>query len=103
MSAIGFLAVCILGCDALLYFLFQRTYGEKHRGLARKRKSNVAAGNAQHSQPTEYVSARSPHLPAGPRQKRAGTGRENENVIPIRRTARLAGRTIAASLSDAKQ
>ncbi len=36
MSATLFLAFCILGCDFLLYFLFQWTYGERRRGLARR-------------------------------------------------------------------
>ncbi len=36
MSATIFLAICILGCDILLYFLFQWTYGERRRGLARR-------------------------------------------------------------------
>lgn len=36
MSATIFLALCILGCDFLLYALFQFTYGEKRRGLSRR-------------------------------------------------------------------
>lgn len=35
MSLTVFLAFCILGCDFLLYVLFQWTYGEKHRKHAR--------------------------------------------------------------------
>jgi hypothetical protein len=31
-----FLALCILGCDFLLYVLFQWVYGEKHRNHARR-------------------------------------------------------------------
>jgi hypothetical protein len=31
-----FLAFCILGCDFLLYVLFQWIYGEKHRNHARR-------------------------------------------------------------------
>ena len=38
MSAISLLATCILSCDFLLYFLYQWTYGEKRRGLARRRE-----------------------------------------------------------------
>lgn len=101
MSAIGLLAVCILGCDALLYFLFKWTYGEKHRGLARKSRSNRATGYPQHSQPLEFVSAHSLHRFAGSRHKDAGPGREN--VTPIRRTERLAGRAATASPSGARQ
>jgi hypothetical protein len=36
MSITVFLAFCILGCDFLLYVLFQWTYGEKHRKHARR-------------------------------------------------------------------
>jgi hypothetical protein len=36
MSATVFLAFCILGCDFLLYVLYQFTYGEKRRGLSRR-------------------------------------------------------------------
>ena len=40
-----FLAICILGCDVLLYILFQRIYGEKYRDrsrrLAARRKSGA--------------------------------------------------------------
>jgi len=36
MSLTVFLAFCILGCDFLLYALFQWIYGEKHRDHARR-------------------------------------------------------------------
>jgi len=36
MSLTVFLAFCILGCDCLLYVLFQWIYGEKHRKHARR-------------------------------------------------------------------
>jgi hypothetical protein len=36
MSLNVFLAFCILGCDFLIYFLFQWVYGEKHRKHARR-------------------------------------------------------------------
>jgi len=36
MSLTVFLAICILGCDFLLYVLFQWVYGEKHRNHARR-------------------------------------------------------------------
>lgn len=101
MSAVAFLAVCILGCDALLYFLFQWTYGEKHRGLARRSRSNRATGYPQQSQPAEFVSARPPHRFAGSRRKSAQTGQENGT--PIRRTERLAYHKIVAFLSTTKR
>jgi hypothetical protein len=36
MSLTMFLAFAILGCDFLLYILFQWIYGEKHRKRARR-------------------------------------------------------------------
>ncbi len=36
MSLTVFLAFCILGCDFLLYVLFQWIYGEKHTNHARR-------------------------------------------------------------------
>jgi hypothetical protein len=39
MSATLFLAFCILGCDFLLYVLFQWTYGERRRGLSGRSKA----------------------------------------------------------------
>jgi len=36
MSLTVFLAFCILGCDFLLYVLFQWVYGEKHKNHARR-------------------------------------------------------------------
>jgi hypothetical protein len=32
-----FLALCILGCDFLIYFLYQWIYGEKYRSRPRRR------------------------------------------------------------------
>jgi hypothetical protein len=36
MALMVFLAFCILGCDFLLYFLFQWVYGEKRRKHPRR-------------------------------------------------------------------
>ncbi len=36
MSFTVFLAISILGCDFLLYVLFQWVYGEKHRKVSRR-------------------------------------------------------------------
>jgi hypothetical protein len=36
MSVLVFLAICILGCDVLLYILFQWIYGEKYRDRSRR-------------------------------------------------------------------
>jgi hypothetical protein len=36
MSLTVFLAICIFGCDLLLYILFQWIYGEKRRARSRR-------------------------------------------------------------------
>jgi hypothetical protein len=51
MSATLFLAFCILGCDFLLYFLFQWTYGEKRRGLTRRSSAPKGAVNQPDARP----------------------------------------------------
>lgn len=51
MSATLFLAFCILGCDFLLYFLFQWTYGERRRGLARRSTAPKGAMNQPDARP----------------------------------------------------
>jgi hypothetical protein len=53
MSVTVFLAICILGCDFLLYVLFQWIYGEKHRKHARRvaaraeKRRTVSSNNAE--------------------------------------------------------
>src|SRR5271168_5156939 len=59
MSATLFLAVCILGCDILLYILFQWTYGEKRRGLARRSPNRPTAMNQPDARPFVIASRRS--------------------------------------------
>ena len=60
MSVTVFLAFCILGCDFLLYVLYQFTYGEKRRGLSRKSKSpKHAAINQPDARPFLVASRRS--------------------------------------------
>ena len=49
MSLTVFLAICVLGFDFLLYFLFQLIYGEKHRNhprrsAARREKRHTLSG-----------------------------------------------------------
>jgi hypothetical protein len=46
MSLTIFLAFCILGCDFLLYVLFQWIYGEKHRKHARRVAQRKLKGQA---------------------------------------------------------
>jgi hypothetical protein len=42
MSITVFLAFCILGCDFLLYVLFQWIYGEKNKKHARRAAARAA-------------------------------------------------------------
>jgi hypothetical protein len=52
MSLTVFLAFCILGCDFLLYVLFQWTYGEKHRKHARR---SAARREKRHTLPAKEI------------------------------------------------
>jgi len=65
MSSTLFLAFCILGCDLLLYILFQWTYGEKRRGLANRRASRLSGAASAKSQPLEFVPAKRKPASAG--------------------------------------
>lgn len=51
MSVTLFLAFCILGCDFLLYVLYQFTYGEKRRGLSRRARAPKGAWNQPDARP----------------------------------------------------
>jgi len=55
MSLTVFLAFCILGCDFLLYVLFQWVYGEKHknhsRRVAARARKRLALSGQQPEQP----------------------------------------------------
>jgi hypothetical protein len=45
MSLTAFLAICILGCDLLLYILFQWIYGEKRRERSRRSAARHKIGS----------------------------------------------------------
>jgi transposase len=100
MSATVFLAICILGCDALLYFLFQWTYGEKHRGLARRSNSRPHT-NSQKSQSIEFVrasrKATSRQFPVASRFQQIEGNRQ------VRRIERQAYQRIAATFAEARR
>jgi len=51
MSLTVFMAICILGCDFMLYVLFQWLYGEKHRKHVRKSPAESKAVQMQESLP----------------------------------------------------
>ena len=52
MSLTLFMAICILGCDVLIYFLFQWTLGEKGRT---RRRRNGAKRRLARGQETEFI------------------------------------------------
>ena len=51
MSLRVFMAICILGCDFMLYVLFQWLYGEKHRKHVRKFPAKSQAERMQSGRP----------------------------------------------------
>ena len=68
MSATLFLVFCILGCDFLLYVLFQWTYGERRRGLSRRSKAPKTAMNQPDPRPF-LVAARRSAMGGGERRE----------------------------------
>jgi hypothetical protein len=103
MSATIFLAFCILGCDFLLYVLYQFTYGEKHRGLSRRSALPKSAMNQPDARPFLVASRRSA---VGGIQRlqnmRRTTGREEDGDSGHLSEVR-AYRRIASSFAQAKR
>ena len=69
MSLTMFLAFAILGCDFLLYVLFQWIYGEKHRKhvrrvAAREKRRALSTKQAGHPRVLPFPEHTSP-LPTG--------------------------------------
>jgi hypothetical protein len=103
MSVTVFLAICILGCDFLLYVLYQFTYGEKRRGLSRRSKApKHAAMNQPDARPFLVASRRS----ATGRDQRLHSMRQRttrgEASDPGHFTEVRAYRRIASSFAQAK-
>jgi hypothetical protein len=63
MSATVFLAIAILGCDFLLYALYQWTYGEKHRRLSHRSLRQIRPANAGKAKPFLVSSRKSESQP----------------------------------------
>jgi|SRR5580700_3630309 hypothetical protein len=103
MSATLFLAFCILGCDFLLYVLFQWTYGERRRGLSRRSRAPKTAIHQPDPRPF-LVAARRSAVEAMDRlgSVRERAAREEHSDTGQYREVR-AYRTIAASFSQAKR
>jgi hypothetical protein len=103
MSATVFLAFCILGCDLLLYFLYQWTYGEKRRGLSRGSRAPKGAANQPDPRPFLVSSRRSASRSAQRVQMvRQGIAKEEDGDQGQFSEVR-AYRRIAASFAQAKR
>ncbi len=66
MSLAIFLAICIVGVDFLIYVLFQWTFGDKRRAIARKLAAHRGATQTQaqaQPQPRPFL------VQAGPRTR----------------------------------
>jgi hypothetical protein len=100
MSATIFLAICILGCDVLLYFLFQWTYGEKRRGLARRANSHPHDAHPQKSQLIEFVPAQ--RRAASPKHPTSMRFQQLEDRRQVRRIERRAYQRIAATFAEVR-
>jgi hypothetical protein len=103
MSATVFLAVCILGCDFLLYALFQWTYGEKRRGLSRRSRTPMRPMNQPGARPFLVASRESTTGGAHRIQtsRRRTTNEDANNLGHL--TEAHAYRRIAASFGQAKR
>lgn len=103
MSATLFLAFCILGCDLLLYFLYQWTYGERRRGLARRSRAPKTSMNQPDARPFLVASRKS--AVGGVQRLRGMRPRiAPEEINDPRRSSEVrAYRRIAASLARAKR
>jgi len=104
MSVTVFLAFCILGCDFLLYVLYQFTYGEKRRGLSRR---SAAPRQADMNQPDarpflvasrRSATARSQRLSSMRLQSARGEVTNSSQFSEVR-----AYRRIASSFAQAKR
>jgi len=80
MSATIFLAICILGCDFLLYVLYQWNYGERRRGLSRRPRALRTTVEQQNVEPFLAAS-----------RKRAAGPKGNLRVIRGRAAVRETG------------
>lgn len=103
MSVTVFLAICILGCDFLLYVLFQWTYGEKRRGLSRRSNPLKSAMSRQDPRPF-LVSSRPGATRSVQRvhMMRQGIAKEEDDDQGQFSEVR-AYRRIAASFAEAKR
>jgi hypothetical protein len=104
MSVTVFLAFCILGCDFLLYVLYQFTYGEKRRGLSRRSKApKHAAMNEPDARPFLVATRRGATARAHQFQNMRQRIPREEVTDPGQLNEVRAYRRIASSFAQAKQ
>ena len=102
MSLTFFITLCVLGCDFLIYFLYQWALGERRRTLMRKAASRQRAEALANRQPRPMVaaerSAARPVLVMGAKER----PRPVSARIPNRCNEELAYRRVAASFAQLK-
>jgi hypothetical protein len=103
MSFTLFLALCILGCDFLIYILYQWAFGERRRTLMRRTASRRRAEALRNRQdrPTataQKSSATKPVMVMDASRRRRASSVERSN----RYKEELAYRRVAASFAQLK-
>jgi hypothetical protein len=103
MSLTLFVTLCVLGCDLLIYFLYQWALGERRRTLMRKAVSRQRAEALANRQPRPMVAAESsaaarPVAVMGAKQQPGPDSRRIAN----RYSEELAYRRVAASFAQSK-
>ena len=103
MSFTVFLALCVVGCDLLIYYLYEWAFGERGRTRMRKaaaRQRAEALANPQprpKNTPQKSPAARSVRVMDAKRRPRPDSPR-----IPNRYSEELAYRRVAASFGQLK-
>jgi hypothetical protein len=103
MSFTVFLTLCVVGCDLLIYFLYEWALGERRRTRMRKaaaRQRAEALANPQSrpkNTPQKSPAARSLRVMGAKQRTRAALPR-----LPNRYTEELAYRRVAASFAQLK-
>jgi hypothetical protein len=102
MSLTFFVTLCVLGCDFLIYFLYQWALGERRRTLMRKEVSRQRAEALANRQSRPMVaaerSAARPVLVMGVKRR----PRPDSPRIPNRYSEELAYRRVAACFAQSK-
>jgi hypothetical protein len=103
MSFTSFMALCILGCDFLIYVLYQWAFGERRRTLMRRTASRRRAEALRNPQdrptaPAQKSSATKAVMVMDPNRRRRASSVEGSN----RYNEELAYRRVAASFAQLK-